>query len=363
LSLADTFAAWRNGLIASPKFQAWAVRNPFTRPVARQKARATFDLVAGFVYSQTLAAAAESGLLDLAREAPVDATGLAQHADLPLDGAERLLRAAAALTLLRRRADGRYALGDAGAALLGNPSVFAMIRHHKAFYRDIAEPLTLLKARRPDTELSQFWAYQSGADPKDAAAYSALMAETQALIAENVLGAYDFRRHRRVMDVGGGLGAFLSAVGAAHSGLSLVLADLPPVARLAEARLAESPIRPRLTIAPLDMFQDPVPVGADLITLIRVVHDHDDGPVRQLLAAIRKALPPGGSLLIAEPMAGVAGAETMADAYFGLYLWAMGRGAPRRPEELSALLREAGFRRIRHLRTAQPMLVSAIIAR
>ncbi|MGA1342917.1 MAG: methyltransferase, partial [Hyphomonas sp.] len=66
--------------------------------------------------------------------------------------------------------------------------------------------------------------------------------------------------------------------------------------------------------------------------------------------------------LIAEPMAGIRGAEAMADAYFGLYLWAMGRGRPRRAEELAALLEEAGFNQIRHLRTAQPLLVSAIIA-
>ncbi len=41
------------------------------------------------------------------------------------------------------------------------------------------------------------------------------------------------------------------------------------------------------------------------------------------------ALPPGGTLLIAEPMAGTPGAEAMGDAYFGLYLWAMGSGRPR----------------------------------
>lgn len=363
MSVSDRFANWRNQLISNPKFQSWAVRNPFTRPVARQKAEAAFDLVAGFVYSQVLAATVESGLLEAVRHGPIDEPLFAALSGLPADGAARLLRAAAALDLLRVQSDGRYALGEAGAALLGNPSVFAMVRHHKAFYRDIADPLDLLQARRPGTELSRFWAYDASASPEEASAYSNLMAETQALIAENVLDAYDFRPHRMVMDVGGGLGAFLSAVGKAHAHLDLVLVDLPPVARLAEASLAASGLKPRVRVEPRNMLQDALPTGADLITLVRVAHDHDDAPVRQLLASIRQALAPGGSLLIAEPMADVPGAGAMADAYFGFYLWAMGRGRARSPCELKVLLQDAGFTHIRTLRTVQPLLVSAIVAR
>ena len=37
-------------------------------------------------------------------------------------------------------------------------------------------------------------------------------------------------------------------------------------------------------------------------------------------------------LIVAEAMAGAAGAEPMGDAYFGLYLLAMGSGWPRTPK-------------------------------
>ncbi|MBI1400622.1 methyltransferase [Hyphomonas sp.] len=362
MSLADRFTAWRNRLVSDPKFQAWAVRNPLTRSLARRKAKTSFDLVAGFVYSQVLLAVVELRLLEIVRTAPLGTLKISERCGLPHEGALRLLRAAAALDLVREQSDGLFALGEAGAALLGNPSVFAMVRHHKAFYRDIADPLALLRTRRTDTELSRFWDYNASATEQDAEAYSALMAETQALIARDVLEAYNFSRHRSVMDVGGGLGAFLSAVGAAHPTLGLTLVDLPPVAKLAEASFAGGALQDRIQIAPRDMLREPLPEGADLVTLVRVVHDHDDRAVRLLLSSIRRALAPGGRLLIAEPMAGFKGAEAMADAYFGLYLWAMGRGAPRRPEQLEALLNEAGFRDVRILRTAQPLLVSAILA-
>jgi demethylspheroidene O-methyltransferase len=40
-------------LIASARFQRWAAGFFLTRWIARRKARSVFDLVAGFVYSQT----------------------------------------------------------------------------------------------------------------------------------------------------------------------------------------------------------------------------------------------------------------------------------------------------------------------
>ncbi|MFD0938388.1 methyltransferase, partial [Methylobacterium trifolii] len=75
------------------------------------------------------------------------------------------------------------------------------------------------------------------------------------------------------------------------------------------------------------------------------------------------ALPPGGSLVLAEPMAGTPGAEPVGDAYFGFYLLAMGSGRPRRVEELRAMLAEAGFAQMREIRTRRPLLTRLLIAR
>jgi demethylspheroidene O-methyltransferase len=113
---------------------------------------------------------------------------------------------------------------------------------------------------------------------------------------------------------------------------------------------------------PGDFSRDSLPVGADLITFVRVLHDHDDSRVERMLRAAYEALPPGGRLLVAEPMAGTAGATRMGDAYFGLYLWAMGSGRPRTAAELSAMLRAAGFSRIRCRPTRIPLQTSVLVA-
>ena len=104
-------------------------------------------------------------------------------------------------------------------------------------------------------------------------------------------------------------------------------------------------------------------MGADIASLVRVVHDHDDASAMTLLRAVRAALPPGGTLLLAEPMAGTRGAEAMGDAYFGFYLLAMGRGRPRSTHELTEMLQAAGFEAVRKLPTRLPLQTQLLYAR
>jgi hypothetical protein len=114
---------------------------------------------------------------------------------------------------------------------------------------------------------------------------------------------------------------------------------------------------------PLGNFlTNPLPEGADVISLVRIVHDHDDASALSLLRAVRRALPPDGTLLIAEAMSGVRGAEPL-DAYYGFYTLAMGRGEPRTVAEIGRLLRQAGFGRFRLLRNRMPILTSILVAR
>jgi demethylspheroidene O-methyltransferase len=363
----DRFHAWREGLTASPRFRRWAAGFPLTRPFARRRARALFDLCAGFVYSQVLLASVRLDLFEKLRNGPVEQRVLATQMDLTPEAAERLLRAASALDLVARRSDGRWALGPLGAAMIDNPGIPAMVEHHAMLYADLADPVAMLRRPRGGNALSGYWAY-AGADTPGAlgrdrtAEYSALMAASQPMVADEVIAAYDFRAHRCLLDVGGGSGAFLAAVAAAAPELRLMLFDLPPVAELGAERFQRVGLAGRATTHGGDFTTDPLPAGADLISLVRVLHDHDDDVVMALLRRVRAALPPGGRVLIAEPMSGTTGAEPAGDAYFGFYLLAMGRGRPRHPQELAAMLAAAGFARSRLLATHTPLLARVLVA-
>lgn len=365
--LLERWLGLRDRLLTSPAFRRWAAAFPLTRPIARRRARALFDLCAGFVYAQVLLACVRLDVFAILHEGPQTEAALAERLGLTRDAALRLLAAAVALRLVARRGD-RYALGPLGAAMVGNPGIAAMVEHHALLYADLADPVALLRGQESATALKRYWAYAGRTAPAAAtdaevARYSALMTASQALIAEEVLAAYPVRRHRCLLDVGGGEGAFLAAAGAAAPDLRLMLFDLPAVAERARARLEAMGLGRRAIVRGGDFLADPLPVGADIVSLVRVLHDHEDGAALALLRAVRRALPAGGMVLIAEPMAGTRGAEPIGDAYFGFYLLAMGQGRPRTAEALARLVRQAGFTGVRLVRTRTPMLVRVMTAR
>ena len=200
--MADSASSWRDSLIGlrnrvirNPRFQRWAAASPLTRFIARRRARALFDLCAGFVYSQVLAAFVQLRLCDHLADGPRSVETLARLTDLTPEAATRLLRAAASLGLVRPMPGERYALDDLGASMIGNPSVAAFIAHHALLYDDLRDPVAILRGQT-QTRLSQFWPYagdrpeaapEPEAQPEGYAGYSALMTQSQALVAQDIL--------------------------------------------------------------------------------------------------------------------------------------------------------------------------------
>ncbi len=363
----DRVLAWRDRAVANPAFRRWAASFPVTRPVARRRTRALFDLCAGFVYSQILLACVQLRLFDMLAESPASAASLAPRLGMTVEAADRLLAAAAALRLVARRGGGRYGLGPLGAAMVGNAAIGQMVLHHTMLYADLQDPVALLRRGPGGTALADYWSYAGAGQPgalgdRQVADYTALMAASQPLVSGEVLDAYRVGRHQHLMDVGGGDGSFLVAAAARAPSLRLTLFDLPPVADRARAHFARAGLGTRAQAIGGSFADADLPQGADLISLVRVIHDHDDAAALALLRSVRAALPPGGALLLAEPMAQTQGAQASGDAYFGMYLCAMGQGRPRSASVLMAMLQQAGFGAVRLLPTHTPLLVRVLLA-
>lgn len=352
---------WFHRLVAKPGFQAWAAQNLLTRSISRREGADIFNLVQGFAHSQTLLAVVELRLLHHLYEAPATPSDLARLSDMKEPSMALLLQAAAALRLVKRQTGGRYALARKGAALLGVPGLEQMILHNRLLYRDLEDPVAFLRGETAP-EVAVFWPYVFGEgaaiDPKASQAFSRIMADSQTLLAQEILSTISLKGVKRLLDVAGGSGVFLSLALRQYPDLRADLFDLPPVIDTAGARLGAFP--GRLHFHPGDFRNDPLPTGADAVCLIRVLFDHQDDTVRALLRKVHDALPPNGRLIISEPMSGGNRPDPATDVYFAYYTKAMGTGRTRSADEIMALCREVGFRGLRNPATRRTYVTSVV---
>ena len=354
------FLLWRNRLLGAQWFQRWAARLPISQSIARTRAGDLHHILAGFVYSQTLSASYKLGLIDLLKDRAATFDDICSHCNLEPDAARTLINAATALDLLEKADQQQWVLGQLGASIHGNPGIHSMLRHHDLLYSDLADPARLLRDRSK-ASLRGYWPYVDGNndDPLAARRYSELMADSQHLIANHILDAVRLSKYDSILDVGGGTGTFARLAAQRYPGLETSVFDLPQVVASARGNTSEE----NLKFFGGNMFEDPIPQHHDLISLVRILHDHDDEPVAKLLRRCFDSLPSGGTLMIAEPMAGTRGAMPIGDSYFSFYLWAMGSGRPRTKKELSSMLKTAGFVSIKEKRTHIPALVRVITAK
>jgi len=188
------------------------------------------------------------------------------------------------------------------------------------------------------------------------------MHDSQALVAADTLDTVSLTGVTRLMDVGGGTGAFLKAAAARYPALQMTLFDLPAVAPAAKDKFEEAGCANRVTIHPGSFRDDLLPEGADMISLVRVLYDHADETVLALLQSVRDSLPRGGRILISEPMTGGKQPERAGDAYFALYCMAMRTGRARSAAEITALLQKAGFEGVQAHRSKRSFVTSVITA-
>ena len=356
--------------LTHPRLHHWALYNPLSRWLLRRRTTQIFDLMSGFVYSQVLLSCVRLNLFSIVQQAPITLHELAARTQLPAAALQRLVLSAVSLKLLEPRSRGRIGLGPLGAPIAAHECIRAMIEHNSLLYRDMAEPTQFLRDSWSG-HMSEYWPYAhagtqqevTSADAGYVDRYSELMAASQTFVIEEVLHTVPFGDYTCVLDVGAGKGRFVAELARRQAHLQFKLFDLPQVLALAQKNHATLGLNAPVSYHPGSFFHDELPTGADLVTLIRVAHDHPDEAVCSIFRKIFSALPVGGTLMLAEPMAQENGEEASGDAYFHFYLLAMGAGRLRTPSELIRMLRECGFVHVELVPNAMPIHTRILFAR
>nr|WP_241833336.1 methyltransferase [Streptomyces caatingaensis] len=168
--------------------------------------------------------------------------------------------------------------------------------------------------------------------------------------AENqpVAAAAELPEKGTVVDVGGGHGGFLAEVLRHRPGLRGVLHDAPHV--LAGHRLADDEdLTGRWSVAEGDFFTG-VP-GGDVYLLKRILHDWRDDQCVALLRNCRRALRPGGRVLVVDAVVPEDASPHRAKA-LELMTMASLVGRERTEADFRALFEAAGLRLARSLPTS-----------
>ena len=302
-------------------------------------------LLMGFIAARAVYAAAKLGLGDAIGPEGATAQDLAARLGADASGLERLLRALSGLGVIAGGEDGRYRLTSVGASLRKDaPDSIRdyAIYVHEFLYDLFAELVPGIKEGKPVVEKrlgAPLFSYlQQHAET--AALFHAGLANRCRIEAPAILEAVSFAGCRKIVDLGGGNGAFLSAVLAAYPAVSGVL--LERGAAIASARRGEGGPLQRCALIEGDYFTS-VPSGGDAYILKRVLFDHTAEEVVRVLRNCRDAMAPHGRVVIVEGLAAAPNEDSLQHLMDLTYLLAT-TGRMRGQEEYARLLQEAGLR-------------------
>lgn len=251
-------------------------------------------IATGFMASKKLFVASEVGLFRHLADGPLELDELAARCGIPRRTARILADAMTALGLLEG-CRGRYANRPEAQVYLGasGRGLAPFLR----FWDQISYPawLGLAAAVRTGERVGP-----GELDDARQLMFSEGVESITAGAAAALAKAFPFERHRRMLDLGGGTGSFLTAALARRPGLTGTLVELPRVAAIARRRLAEGPVADRVEVVSADLLSDPLPRGHDVILLANVAHYFPAETNCTLLARIRCAAEPGARLLMVD---------------------------------------------------------------
>jgi hypothetical protein len=297
----------------------------------------------GIVAAQAIHAAVQFRIPDLLATGPKTAVELASECGAHAPTLDRLLRALTSLDMFRQTPDRRYANTPLTEILRTDQtqSLSAVARFLPAPYLWAAMGGLPESVRTGEPAFNRafgqsFFDYLAS-HPQEAAAFNQVMTLEIAWISPAILRAYDFSRFKTLVDVGGGQGAFMRDILVATPALRGILFDQPQVVADAE-KILSGEIAKRATIAAGSFF-DHVPEGGDAYILKRIIHDWMDDDAAKILRNVRRAITPGGTLLLIDALVD---SQTHPAGLADLMMLVLG-GCERTEAQFRALLKSAGF--------------------
>ena len=155
----------------------------------------------------------------------------------------------------------------------------------------------------------------------------------------------DLSSRKKIMDIGGGSGAYCIAAAKKHAQISGVVLDLPSVCVVANDFLAENGVADRVRAEPCDFTRDPFPADCDVAIMASNLPMYDRAMIGSVIAKAHDALLPGGEMHLIGETTNNERTGPWGPAYWGLgQAVADSKGLAHSESDVIGYFEKAGFK-------------------
>jgi SAM-dependent methyltransferase len=305
--------------------------------------RHILDTLRAFRTSEVLMVCAELGVFELLASGPLTEAEIASALQADARGVSLLLNTAAAFDFLTKH-EGHFAnspMTDSCLARHDANYIGDILKLDSAFYRRWGHLVNAVKTgQRPEENIrdedARDWVHNF-----ELAMYK--MAQPVASVIADALALPD-DRPLRVLDVGGGHGAYSMALAKRHPRLTATVFELPRVVPIAREIIAQAEMAERVSVQEGDFQRDDLGNGYDVALVFGVLNGESEAGRAALIARVHACLKPGGRIVIREYVLDSDRAGPPEAALFALQmLLATDSGGLSTFDEVAQWLRDAGF--------------------
>jgi len=304
-------------------------------------------MIKGYWISQIVGTLARLGIPDRLADTPLASDVLARDIGCDPCATNRLLGAAAAVSVIAALPDGRFGLTPLGQKLRSNVvgsmrdvAIALTAPGHWLPWGRLAEAVQRGERQTRSTlgrDLFQYYAE----NPDEGLAFTGTMSHQSGLVAEEVACLLDTSTADHVVDVGGASGTMIAALLERNPSLRGTILELPHVVAGARRAIAERGLSSRCLVLEGDFFKS-VP-ETDLCLLRRVIHDWDDEQSIRILSNCARALRRNGRVALLEQVLSK-DQHPCQTALADLNMLVLLPGRERSANQFEGLLRAAGLK-------------------
>ena len=275
------------------------------------------ELSRAFIGSASLFAAIDLGLFTSVAEGHNTAIKFAKHAEISEINAERLMTMCAASELLVWRKDHFENAPDVQRFLVKGEKSYAAswLTFTRPSWENWGNLTEKLQNPKPPTVIGSY----ETMTVEYARRYHEATASVGFGSGRRFIKQVDLSRRKKIMDLGGGSGAYSIVAAQAHPQISAVVFDLPPVVEVTKDFITNNNVEDQVTTQGGDFTRDSFPQECDVAIMASNLPQYNREIINQVIQKAFDALLPGGEMHLIGEMLDDDRAGPLDAAIWGLY--------------------------------------------